>query len=343
MHMRRSVKSAVGLTSLLTLACTGCSSGGDGSGTTVAGGAPEPSASAPSSTSSTPFEPYVSATTASDTDSAGSPSTYNLEFVLSDGSSCTPKWSGSYAIGNSAVKSRISALKESGAAVRVSFGGATGTELATVCDSASALAEAYGKALDAAGTTQADFDLEGTALTDSASIGLRSKAIAILQKERSDLKVSFTLPVTPSGLSDDDLAVLDSANTNAVMVSTVNIMAMNYGTSYTGDMGDYAISAAKAAHDQLKDVFALSTANAWRGLALTAMIGVNDVAGETFTLSDGAQIRSFAQTNSLAWLSMWSAFRDQQCDTTASAADGASTDCSGVEQEDGAFAEALSG
>jgi chitinase len=241
------------------------------------------------------------------------------------------------------VKSRISALKESSAAVRVSFGGATGTELATVCDSASALAAAYGKALDASGATQADFDIEGTALTDSTSIDLRSKAIAILQKERSDLKVSFTLPVTPSGLSDYGLAVLDSANTNAVMVSTVNIMAMNYGTSYTSDMGAYAISAANAAHDQLKDVFALSTANAWRGLALTAMIGVNDVAGETFTLSDAAQVRSFTETKSLAWLSMWSTLRDQQCDTTTSAADGASTDCSGVEQEDGAFAEALSG
>ncbi|WP_328747326.1 chitinase [Streptomyces sp. NBC_00285] len=341
--MRRSVKSALGLTSLLTLACAGCSSGGDGSGAAVGGGAPESSASAPSSASSPPFEPYVSATTASDTDSAGSPSTYNLEFVLSDSSSCLPKWSGTYAIDNTAVKSRISALTTSGAALRVSFGGATGTELAQTCDSASALAKAYGKALDAVHATQADFDIEGDALTDSASIDLRSKAIAILQKERTDLKVSFTLPVFPDGLSDDGLAVLNSANTNAVMVSTVNIMAMDYGTSYTGDMSDYAISAAKATHDQLKDVFALSDDNAWHGLALTSMIGVNDVAGETFTLSDAAAVRSFAEDKGLAWLSMWSTFRDKQCEETASASDGASTDCSGVAQKDGAFAEALSG
>jgi hypothetical protein len=73
------------------------------------------------------------------------------------------------------------------------------------------------------------------------------------------------------------------------------------------------------------------------------MIGVNDVAGETFTLSDATQVRSFAEDKGLAWLSMWSTFRDRQCDTTASAADGASTDCSGVQQQDGAFAQALSG
>lgn len=236
----------------MTLICAGCSSDGDGAGTAVAGGATPKTSATPRETSSTPFEPYVSATTATDTDSASSPSTYNLEFVLSDSSSCTPKWSGTYAVGNSAAKSRIFALMDSGAAVQVSFGLATGTELARTCDSASAPAEAYGAALGAAGATQADFDLEGEALTDSASIGLRSKAIAILQKEHSDLKVSFTLPVTPNGLSDDGLTVLDSANTNAVMVPTVNIMAMNYGISYTGDMGDYALSSAQSTHDQLE-------------------------------------------------------------------------------------------
>jgi hypothetical protein len=166
--MTRSLKPAVGLTCLMPLACAGCSSGGESSAATAANGAPDTAAaSAPSSTSSTPFEPYVSATTATDTDSAGSPSTYNLESVLSDDSSCTPRWSGTYAIGNSAVKSRISTLKESGAAVRVSFGGATGTELAEACNSASALANAYGAALDAAGAAQADFDIEGDTLTDS--------------------------------------------------------------------------------------------------------------------------------------------------------------------------------
>ncbi|MBN0048441.1 chitinase [Streptomyces actuosus] len=339
--MRRPLKPAVGLTCLVALACGGCSSGGNGS--TTAAGAPAAGASAPSSgTSSTPFHPYVSATTATDTDATGSPSTYNLEFVLSDGSGCAPKWSGTYPVGNSAVKSRISALKESGAGVRVSFGGAAGTDLSQTCDSAAALAEAYGKALDAADATQADFDIEGKALTDSASIALRSRAIAILQKERADLKVSFTLPVTPSGLTDDGLAVLGSADDNDVKVSTVNIMAMNYGTSYSGDMGDYAISAAKAAHGQLKDVFASTDDDAWHGLALTAMIGVNDVPGETFTLSDAADVRSFAEDKGLAWVSMWATFRDRPCDGGTSSG-GARPDCSGVDQEKGAFAKALAG
>ncbi len=197
-----------------------------------------PSASASSgssgSSSGTAYAPYVSATTASDMDGAGSASTYNLSFAIAKGSTCTPEWNGTTTIDNSAVTSRISALKTSGASVRVSFGGASGKELAQTCTSATALAKAYGEALDAAGSTQADFDIEGDALTDSTSVALRSEAIALLQKERSGLKVSFTLPVMPSGLDSDSLALLESANDNAVAVSTVNIMTMNYGESYTG-------------------------------------------------------------------------------------------------------------
>ncbi|WP_435879705.1 chitinase [Streptomyces prunicolor] len=345
--MRSFLKPAAGLTCLFALAVTGCSSSSDDSSDSAPSATPKtsttPSASASSTPSSTTaYAPYVSVTTAADMDSAGSPSTYNLSFAIAKGSTCTPEWNGTTAIDNSAVKSRISALKTSGATVRVSFGGASGKELAETCTSATALAKAYGEALDAAGSTQADFDIEGDALTDSTSVALRSKAIALLQKERTDLKVSFTLPVMPSGLDSDSLALLESANDNSVAVSTVNIMTMNYGESYTADMGDYAITSATATHTQLKKVFGLSDAGAWQGMALTSMLGVNDVSGETFSLSDAAQVRTFAESKEIAWVSMWSTFRDQQCES-GSSDDDAATDCSGVTQSSGAFGEAFAG
>lgn len=289
------------------------------------------------------YPPYVSATTASDLDAAGSASAYNLAFVIADGRDCTPMWDGTTSIGDSAVRSRISALTDSGASVRVSFGGAAGTELAEACDSASELAAAYGKALDAAGATVADFDVEGDALKNSGSVDLRSEAIALLQKDRPDLSVSFTLQVMPSGLGDDSVALLDSANNHSVQVSTVNTMTMNYGSSYDDDMGDYAEQAAKATHDQLADIFGLSGAAAWQGPALTSMIGVNDVDNETFTLEDAAQAREFAEAKNIAWVSMWASFRDRQCEDDAASSKGAQPDCSGVDQKDGEFGEAFSG
>lgn len=332
MRMRSFLKPMVGLTCLFALATAGCSAEAKQTGT---------SPSAPSVVTS--YAPYVSATEASGNDSAGSPPVYNLAFVIADGSDCTPSWNGTSAVGDSAVTSRISALKEDGAEVRVSFGGASGKELAETCSSAAKLAAAYGSALDAAGSSQADFDIEGDTLTDADSVDLRSEAIALLQEERSDLAVSFTLPVMPSGLDADSVALLESANNNAVQVSTVNIMTMNYGESYDGDMGDYAITSAKAAQSQLRKVFGTSDSTAWRGMALTSMIGTNDVAGETFTLSDAAQVREFAESKEVAWVSMWSTFRDQQCESGDADADDALTNCSGVAQSSGEFGETLGG
>jgi chitinase len=318
---------------LFALAAAGCA-GPDG---TTDGAPTAPSASA---TPTTAYAPYVSATTASATDTAGSPTAYNLAFVISSGDDCVPRWNGVQDIDDASVAARIEKLKESGAGVRVSFGGASGTELAAACDSAPALAAAYGAALDAAGSTRADFDVEGDELTDADSVSLRSEAIALLQEQRGGLEVSFTLPVMPSGLDTDGLALLASANDHGVRVSAVNLMTMNYGESYTGDMGDYALASAKAAHTQLRKVFGTSDADAWRGMALTSMLGANDVAGETFTLADAAEVRAFAEEQGIAWVSLWAAFRDQRCGADASAAD-ALTTCSGVEQEDGAFGTAF--
>jgi len=343
--MRGFLRPAAGLTCLFALAMTGCSAESDSASDAEPPEQRSASASASEEAASsvTAYAPYVSADEASGNDSAGSPSVYNLAFVIADGSACTPSWNGTSAIGDSSVTSRISALKEDGAQVRVSFGGASGKELAETCSTAAKLAAAYGKALDAAGSSLADFDIEGDALTDSASVELRSEAIALLQEQRSDLAVSFTLPVMPSGLDDGSVALLDSANDKAVQVSTVNIMTMNYGESYDGDMGDYAITSAKAAQARLKEVFGTSDSTAWRAMALTSMIGTNDVDGETFTLSDAAQVRKFAEAKEVAWVSMWSTFRDQECQSGNADADDALTDCSGVSQAAGAFGEALGG
>ncbi|WP_200839767.1 MULTISPECIES: chitinase [Streptomyces] len=346
--MRSFLMPMAGVTCLFALAVTGCSAGSDTTSDAAPpaeseqANSPSPSPSATSSSTGTSYAPYVSAVEANDNDSAGSPTSYNLAFVISGGSGCTPKWNGTNAIDDSAVKSRISALTESGATARVSFGGASGKELAATCDSVSELAEAYGEALDAAGSTQADFDIEGDELADSDSVALRSQAISALQEERPDLEVSFTLPVMPSGLDADSLALLASANKYDVQVSTVNLMTMNYGESYAGDMGGYAVTSATAAQAQLKKVFGTTDAAAWKGMALTSMIGTNDVDNETFSLSDAAQVRTFAEEKGISWVSMWSTFRDQQCED-GSATDDALTNCSGVEQSAGAFAEAFTG
>ncbi|MFJ8858905.1 chitinase [Streptomyces sp. NPDC102451] len=334
MQRRTRVSSAVAGLIALGLACSACSTGG------VADQA-KGSAAPPPAAAQTAYTPYVSATTAADTDGAGSPDTYNLAFVTSGASGCTPLWGGTTAVDSEAVAARADTLTGTGADLRVSFGGAAGTEAALACDSAQELADVYAEALDAVGATKADFDIEGDALTDTASVTRRNEALALLQEER-DLDVTYTLPVMPEGLEDTGIAVLQDAVDQGVDISAVNIMAMNYSTSHGGDMGGYAEQAAAAAHDQLVELLGLSQDEAWKALHITVMIGVNDVEGETFTLDDAASLRSFATGRGVGALSLWAAFRDQECASDEDAT-AASDSCSGVDQEAGAFAEALSG
>ncbi|KPC79113.1 chitinase [Streptomyces sp. NRRL S-4] len=334
MQRRTRVPSALAWLIALGLACSACSAGGVADQTNASGPPPPVAAR-------TGYTPYVSATTAAGTDGAGSPDTYNLAFVTSAASGCTPLWGGTTAATSEAVAARVEALTATGAGIRVSFGGAAGTEAALACDSAEELADAYAEVLDAVGATKADFDIEGDALTDTASVTRRNEALALLQEER-DLDVTYTLPVMPGGLEDTGTAVLEDAVDQGVGLSAVNIMAMNYSTSHSGDMGDYAQEAARAAHDQLVDLLGLSRDAAWKALHITVMIGVNDVEGESFTLDDAVSLRSFATRQGVGALSLWAAFRDRECaadEDTSTASDS----CSGVDQDAGAFAEALSG
>ncbi|MFJ6907436.1 glycoside hydrolase family 18 protein [Streptomyces griseoluteus] len=263
---------------------------------------------------------------------------FNLAFVT-DGGGCTPKWGGVSDLTADGVAAQIGALRAKGGDVRVSFGGASGSELATTCSSADALAAAYGKAVDAFKLTKVDFDVEGGALPNTAANTKRAQAIAKLQAAHPDLDVSYTLPVMPEGLTQDGVNLLADAKANGVRVDGVNIMAMDYGPAYSGDMGDYAIQAATATQAQIKGVLALSDDDAWKTVGVTPMIGVNDVATEIFKVDDAGQLVDFAKSKGIGSLSMWSGTRDKSCDGgTKPTADAT---CSSVTQDKFAFSKAF--
>lgn len=237
------------------------------------------------------------------------------------------------------MASQIGALRAKGGDVRVSFGGAAGSELALRCSSADELAKAYGKVVDEYKLTKADFDIEGAALPDTAANSRRSQAIAQLQKSHPNLDVSFTLPVMPEGLTQPGVDLVADAKKNGVKISAVNIMAMDYGPAYSGDMGQYAIQAATATQAQIKGVLGLSDAAAWKAVAVTPMIGVNDVATEIFKVEDATQLVDFAKSKNLGWLAMWSSARDKEC--AGGAKPTADATCSSIVQEPLAFTKAF--
>ncbi|MFF7605955.1 cellulose binding domain-containing protein [Streptomyces parvulus] len=263
---------------------------------------------------------------------------YTLAFVT-DGGGCTPKWGGVTDLASDAVAQQMGALRARGGDVRVSFGGASGSELGTTCTSPEALAAAYGKVVDAYDLTKVDFDVEGGALPDTAANTRRARAVAALQKEHPDLDVSFTLPVMPEGLTQAGVDLLADAKENGVDIDTVNIMAMDYGPAYSDDMGTYAEQAATATQAQVKGVLGRSDADAWKTVAVTPMIGVNDVVTEVFTVEDAGQLVKFAAAKGLGGLSMWSATRDKACPGGPKPA--ADATCSSIDQAANAFAKAF--
>jgi chitinase len=266
---------------------------------------------------------------------------FNLAFVTSGGD-CTPKWGGTQELGDNAVAKQIEDFRAKGGDVRVSFGGAAGSELGLVCNSADQLAEAYAKVIEAFALKKADFDIEGSALPNTEANTRRAQAIAKLQEKHKDLDVSFTLPVLPEGLTQDGTGLLENAKKNGVKVSAVNIMAMDYGPSYDGDMGKYAIDAATATQKQVKTSLGIEDdAKAWKAVAVTPMIGVNDVPVEVFKPDDAAEVKKFADEKNLGWLSMWSATRDKAC--PGGPKDQADPTCSSIEQEADAFAKGFTG
>ncbi|MGC5361764.1 cellulose binding domain-containing protein [Streptomyces sp. DT24] len=263
---------------------------------------------------------------------------FTLAFITSGGS-CAPLWGGVTGLGDDKVAAQIGALRAKGGDVRVSFGGAAGAELALHCSSAADLATAYGKVIDAYRLTKVDFDIEGGALPDTAANTRRSQAIAQLQKSHPGLDVSFTLPVMPEGLTRSGVDLVADARANGVTIGAVNVMAMDYGPAYSGDMGTYAVQAATATQAQLKGVLGLSDADAWKTVAVTPMIGVNDVSTEIFTVEDATQLVKFAQEKRLGWLAMWSGTRDKPC--AGGAKPTADASCSSIVQEPLAFTKAF--
>jgi hypothetical protein len=258
---------------------------------------------------------------------------YSLAFVNSAG--CKASWFGAFDPRGGQFKDQIDALRQVGGDVKVSFGGATGTELATACTDEKALVAEYQAVVSTYGLTFIDLDIEGAAVADKATIDRRSRALATLQKANPGLKISLTLPVLPEGLTADGVNVLQSAKNAGVQVDLVNIMAMDYGRA-AEDYGDLAIQAVTSTKNQVKTVFGVSDAQAFRMVGVTPMLGRNDDQG-TFALSDARDLVAFANQNKIGFVSFWELNRDRN------ACNGALFQCTNIPQSAFDFSKIFAG
>jgi chitinase len=266
--------------------------------------------------------------------SSGNLKNFTLAFVNSAG--CKASWFNAYDPRAAWSKDQIDAIRARGGDVKISFGGASGIELAQACTSASAVAAEYQAVVDAYGLKYIDLDIEGAAVADPTSVNRRSQALKLLQNARPNVKISLTLPVLPEGLTADGVAVVRSARDAGVNLDLVNVMAMDYQRS-SGDYGNFAVQAAQSTFTQLKGLYPSKTdAQVWRMIGVTPMLGKNDDGG-TYNQADARQLVSFAQSKHLGMLSFWEMTRDRN------ACNGALYMCTNVPQSPYEFSKIFAG
>jgi chitodextrinase len=260
---------------------------------------------------------------------------FSLGFITNGSTNCTASWFNAYSMSSGFELSDINSLRSIGGDVKPSFGGEAGTELAQACADVNSLTAAYQSVINEYNLTQIDFDIEGAAVADHASIDRRSAAMAALQSAATaagkSLAITLTLPVLPSGLDANGQYVVQSAVSHNVNFSTVNVMAMDYGDSEApnpqGKMGTYAIDAAQSTEQQLAGWYPGKTAaQLWNMVGVTPMLGVNDQSDEVFSQSDETQLINFAQTQHLGELGFWDVTRD------GNACTGSLSQCTNISQ-----------
>ena len=231
---------------------------------------------------------------------------YTLAFIIADKDGHAA-WFGRVPMDQNLYADQIETIRKHGGDVIISFGGAAGPELALANNNAQKLEAEYQTAVDHYNFTWLDFDIEGKALNDDDVNARRNTAVAGLQKKNPNLRITFTLPVNPNGISRHSQTLLADAKAKGIKVYSANIMVMDYGAriSNAKKMSDLAIACATKTHEQIAPI------DPTISIGLCPMIGQNDVKEEIFSPDDAKSLRDWAAAQPwICSLSFWSINRD---------------------------------
>lgn len=179
-----------------------------------------------------------------------------------------------------------------------------------------------------------DFDIEST--QTEANIRELVQRMKVAQAKWPHLRFSYTLATlaasdgTGASLNATGIAVMKALKDAGANGYFINLMVMDFGPAQTancvvrGGRCDMAASARQAvANVHAKFDVPLSQ------IEVTAMVGVNDVVENVFTLEDAHALAQFVRSSRLAGLHYWSLDRDKPC---AGGATAVSPECSSLNQ-----------
>ncbi|GAA2636400.1 ricin-type beta-trefoil lectin domain protein [Paractinoplanes durhamensis] len=232
---------------------------------------------------------------------------FTMAFMLNSGN-CDPKWDGSRALTGGADQTAINTIRANGGDVVISFGGAAGPWLEHTCSSASALAAAYQKVINAYGLKAIDIDIEGTPYDTAADQQKTVDALKTIKANNPGITTYITLGSYTTG---PDASLINRAAAAGLVVDGWGIMTFDWGST-GNNQGALTIQAADGLKNRLKTAYGWSDAEAYKHVGISSMNGITDE-NAVVTLADMQTITAYAQQHTIARLTFWSLNRDRQC------------------------------
>ncbi|MEV6107942.1 carbohydrate-binding protein [Streptomyces sp. NPDC051940] len=250
---------------------------------------------------------------------------FTLAFILSDGT-CNPAWDGSRPLTGGNDQAKINAIRQAGGDVIISFGGWSGTKLGEKCTSASALAGAYQKVINAYGLKVVDIDIENTEWENATVRQRVIDALKTVKQNNPGIKTVITFGTTTSGPDSTGVDMINRGAASGLANDIWCIMPFDFGGGST-NMGTLTTQAMEGLKARVKAAYGYSDTATYARIGLSSMNGKTDVAGELVRIQDFQTMLAYAQQHHIARLTYWSVNRDRAC------AGGSDADsCSGVSQ-----------
>jgi hypothetical protein len=260
---------------------------------------------------------------------------FTMAFVLDSGG-CTPAWDGSRPLTGGADQSAINAIRSAGGDIVPSFGGWQGSKLGANCSSASALAGALQKVIDAYGLKAIDMDIENSDEFENEAVQAKIlTALKTVKANNPGLKTIVTFGTSTTGPTYYGNRLIEQAQSLNAGIDVFTIMPFDFGGG--SDMYGNTVNAAEGLKAKLKSTFGWDDATAYSHIGISGMNGLSDQQ-ETTTPAIWTQIRDWANSHHIARLAFWSVNRDRPC-----AGGGVVSNCSGISQDNWQFTSITAG
>ena len=205
---------------------------------------------------------------------------------------------------------KVQTLQEEGYDVWVAMGGWDGRILARDATSVSEVKSAYETVLDTLGVTHIDIDDENydEAGRDGTYYEMRNEALAQIQSERPEVKVTYTVAARPDGITNATHCpgkdMISDALEKGVELEYINIMTMDWTDVDTTPAR--VKSACEGTVDWMSTVYPnMSESERWGKLGF-----LPNVAESEWDPSDSQEVAEYATQKGVGLVSMWALHKD---------------------------------